>query len=462
MFRKTGTRTTFRSSALIIASLTMVALSASPAQADTDPPSPGAVETISASPYQLQFSPTPNAVLDEIDALSAPSAGHSLDNVTVHTVMQHLNRTLYWKTASQCDDAYEAIDDLDATINMGGWCWQPNDQANPTSSSDSLSAPGYWYPQGITSSGDAEADRSYGPDDDQLLLVDWYLKDAEGHSDGVRVSFIDFPASGSNTTYRNVLLVVPGLSGGTLTAEDLTVHGGGIAWYGHYLYVADTHAGFRVFDMDRIYEVGTSKDTIGLDPSDGQFYAHKYRYVMFEVGRYQRVIHSGGQDTALCSRQPVSLQDQLCFGFVSVDRSGSSHSLLTGEYRSDDDVDYSYANDIPVRLVRWPIDETTGLLEATGGTVNAAAAYGTWSERLQSGVSHNGIIYAPSFHKYDDRGTLVTSQIDSAWADTPWVVGPESIAHWTGLDRFFGVTESRGLRMLFWVYRADVQPSTWP
>src|SRR5690606_9949029 len=129
---------------LIVASLTMVVLGAAPAQADTDPPNPGKVETISASPYQLQFIPTPSAVLNEIDALSAPDAGHSLDKVSVHEVAQHLNRTLYWKTTSQCDDAYDAIDDLDASINMGGWCWQPNDQANPASASDSLSAPGYW------------------------------------------------------------------------------------------------------------------------------------------------------------------------------------------------------------------------------------------------------------------------------------------------------------------------------
>lgn len=456
------TQTALRGSALVVALLTMLTLGAAPAQADSDPPDPGVVESISASPYQLQFTPTPSAVLDEIDDLSAPGAGHSLDNVSVHSVMQHLNRTLYWKTRSQCSNAYAAIDDLDASINMGGWCWQPNDQANPASPGDSLSAPGFWYPQGITSSGDAEADRSYGPNDDQLLLVDWYLKDEEGHSEGLRISFINFPSSGSDTTYRNVLLVVPGLDGGSLTAEDLRIHGGGIAWYGDYLYVADTHAGLRVFDMNHIYEVATGKDVIGLDPSDAQFYAHKYRYVMFEVGRYQRVIHPGSQDTALCSRQPVNVQDQLCFGFVSVDRSGSSHSLISGEYRSDDDVDYSYANDIPVRVVRWPLVEMTGLLEATAGTVDADAAYGTWSERLQSAVSHGNTIYAASFHKYDDRGTLVTSQIDSAWADTPWVVGPESIAHWSGLDRFFGVTESRGLRMLFWVYRADVQPSTWP
>lgn len=455
-------RWAIRASALLLSTVAIGTLGTSTASADTDPPDPGRVWTIPASPYQLQYSPTPSAVMDELDEISAPGAGHSVTNVSVHTVMQHLNRTLYWKASSQCANAYDAIADLDASVNMGGWCWQPNDQANPSSSSDPLDAPGYWYPQGITSTGDAEADRSYGPDDDQALLVDWYLKKTDGSSDGVRVSFVDFPASGSDTSYRNVLLVVPGLSGGVFTAEDLTIHGGGVAWYGHYLYVADTHNGFRVFDMDRIYEVATSKDSLGIDPADGQFYAHKYRYVMFEVGRYDRVIHAGGTDTALCDRRPANIEDQLCFGFVSLDRESAAHSLMSGEYRSDDDVDYSYDNDIPVRLVRWPLDETTGMLEQdSSGVVDAVTAYGTWSERLQAAVSHAGKIYAPSFHLYSDRGTLVTSQIDSTWAEAPWVVGPETITYWSGLDRLFGVTESRGLRMIFWAYRADVQPSGW-
>jgi hypothetical protein len=35
-------------------------------------------------------------------------------------------------------------------------------------------------------------------------------------------------------------------------------HGGGLAWYGNYLSMADTSDGVRVFDLTRIREVSTS------------------------------------------------------------------------------------------------------------------------------------------------------------------------------------------------------------
>ena len=37
-------------------------------------------------------------------------------------------------------------------------------------------------------------------------------------------------------------------------------HAGGIAWYGNYLYVAETNRGVRVFDLRNIFDLGVSKN----------------------------------------------------------------------------------------------------------------------------------------------------------------------------------------------------------
>jgi hypothetical protein len=62
------------------------------------------------------------------------------------------------------------------------------------------------------------------------------------------VSFVDY-ARPVRPRYRHVLLVEPYRDrAGNPSFRAVPVHAGGIAWYGHYLYVADTYAGFRVFD----------------------------------------------------------------------------------------------------------------------------------------------------------------------------------------------------------------------
>ncbi|KFY27313.1 hypothetical protein V491_00951 [Pseudogymnoascus sp. VKM F-3775] len=121
-----------------------------------------------------------------------------------------------------------------------------------------------YYPQGISSSGDA------------LGAGKWeghnVWEAAKGEKKKARISFIDR----STHKYRHVLLVEP-------TADDnfkeVSVHAGGIAWYGDALYVVDTDNGLRVFNVSSIFSVGAG-DRVGKDPTTGKYSANNYAYVL--------------------------------------------------------------------------------------------------------------------------------------------------------------------------------------
>jgi hypothetical protein len=97
-----------------------------------------------------------------------------------------------------------------------------------------------WYPQGITTSADASAD---GQDEGKTVIrTSWYYS-GSGDNKGVRVSFVDY-ANPSAPRYRHVLLVEPYTDAtGNPNFRAVPMPAGGIVWYGHYLYVADTWGG---------------------------------------------------------------------------------------------------------------------------------------------------------------------------------------------------------------------------
>ena len=89
----------------------------------------------------------------------------------------------------------------------------------------------------VTTSADASADGQY--EGKTVILTSWYYR-GPGVNKGVRVSFVDY-ANPSAPRYRHVLLVEPYTDApGNPNFRTVPVHAGGIVWYGHYLYVADT------------------------------------------------------------------------------------------------------------------------------------------------------------------------------------------------------------------------------
>jgi hypothetical protein len=210
-----------------------------------------------------------------------------------------------------------------------------------------------WYPQGVAASPDGG-----------VVLVSWYHKP----SNAARVSFVDLKAG----RYRHAPLV-------TAAGEAVRTHAGGLAWRENLLYVTETNAGLRLFDLTGIERTAAAGDE---------------RYVLPEVARYRP--DGGG----------------LRFSYTSVDEAGSS--LLVGEY----------VRDAPgARLVRWPFG-SDGLLAQE----SASEAWVTAHSNLQGALAlPDRLLLAES------RGKRLPGRLHaSAYAETAdprrWAVGGEDLA----------------------------------
>jgi hypothetical protein len=151
---------------------------------------------------------------------------------------------------------------------------------------------------------------------------------------------------------------------------------------------------------------------------------------------------------------------------VSVDNSHPTPGLVSSEYRRTAGV----VAGKPVRVVRWPLN-ADGSLRATGDVVTSTTVYGTYTPRIQGVAAHydsaqqttvyyntsytdgNGVVRPGTV--YSDRGGR------NAWS----IVGTRG-AEAFGYDenntdghRLWSVTEHPNLRMLYWVYRDEVQPA---
>lgn len=295
------------------------------------------------------------------------------------------------------------------------------------------------FPQGITSSRDAVGDTD--PDDGnydghQLILVSWYTEDGCGGSQSrSRITLVDWDADYPNT-YRKILLVQPTGTAAAPSFTDIPIHAGGVAWYGNYLYVADTGHGMRVFDMRKILNTNTggTADQIGRQ-SDGTYYAHNYAYVLPQVGTLSASTTSG---TALS------------WSSISLDR--VSGSIVMAEYTCSSGCT-SYPNRAP-RAVRFPF--------ASGATTFAASTTATQALQLPwykiNGVaSHNGRWW---FNSSGDKKLYYWTPADGSYS-FPWVSGGESLSYWedsASADLLWSLQETTGNRNVFAVKQATYGP----
>ena len=298
---------------------------------------------------------------------------------------------------------------------VAGFGFDPGDSADCTN-----------YPQGITSSRDAVGDADDGTyDGHQLLLVSWYTEDGcDGATARSRITLIDWDASWPNT-YRKVLLVAPTGTSAAPDFTDIPIHAGGVSWYGDRLYVADTDHGLRVFDLRRILatEPGGDADQIGRQP-DGTYRAHRYAYVLPQVG------------TVSAAGVP------LVWSTISLDR--SSASLVLTEYTCASGCS-RYPNR-PARAVRFPF--APGTTRFAASTTASQALRLPWYQ-LNGVASHRG------------RWWFASSGTRSLYSWSPragprrygWVGGAESISYWAepgpDPDLLWSLTEVPGRRTVF-------------
>jgi len=319
-----------------------------------------------------------------------------------------------------------------------------------------------WTPQGVTTVADAQEDQAWGAA--QPLIVSWYHDDSEPKK-GARITFID-PFTGA---YQHVLLVYPFINDhgnasymSLRTKQDSTgksLHAGGLAWYGNYLYVADTRRGFRVFDMRYIFDLqaagaGNTTDRTQIGRQNNVFYGHGYRYVMPEVAAWTS---EAGEvsDPEVCT-----VGGSPHFSFIGLDRTGVDH-LTTGEYCNG-----ATTPDLTGRVATWPLDGATGRpLLASNGMWKANSAFRLPVPNVQGAVSHGNIWYLNRSHGDDvsdqnDNGDLLKATAPSAATGvlgTPLRVtagiGPEDLSYWSGWQNFgdvlFTVTEWPGRRMVY-------------
>lgn len=256
--------------------------------------------------------------------------------------------------------------------------WNAEDAASAT-----------WIPQGITGSADASATGLV--EGRRVVVVSWYHD-----TKGVRLSFVDVtnPAA---PTYRHVLLVEPV---GSVEAPDFApvlVHAGGLAWVGDKLYVADTTRGLRVFDTRRVLQVATDVDAIGC--AGGTCRGGLYKYVLPQLGAY-------AADRTCAPR----------FSFVSLDRSTSPPSLVTGEYCNNT----TCSGPLAGRVFRWPLVDGTS---PAPGKSWPSEVFRMGQRQVQGGASRGGLYFLSSSAPAGGGGALYRvmggKSGTSSWIDTP-------------------------------------------
>lgn len=278
-----------------------------------------------------------------------------------------------------------------------------------------------WYPQGLTGADDAWP----GGHPRRLLLVSWYDHDDLPPVKGVRLSLID-ATNLAAPRYRHLLLVETRGSGASLDFDPITLdgmgagdplHAGGIVWAHPWLYVADTHQGFRVFDLSRIARVPDvdANDRVGI--FGGRIDAFSYRYVVPQVARYR----------------PAPGACPVRFSFAGLDRSAEPPVIVSGEYIADTPNG---------RLVSWAIDPDTGrlLLEPDGMVRGVDAVVGAQT-RVQGGVSWEGDYYLSSSSQVNGLGRLYRTRPGLESRITAWPRGCEDLYLERSTDRIWTVTE---------------------
>ncbi len=279
-----------------------------------------------------------------------------------------------------------------------------------------------WVPQGLTGSPDASPTALVNGR--KLVLVSAYFDedvDPAAAPKGVRLAMVDV-TDPAQPAYRFLLLVEP--TAGP-SWKPVRIHAGGIAWFGDYLYVADTSKGLRVFDLRRIFQADTSVNVIGCDATSCK--AGLYKYALPQVGAYRR---AGACDPAR-------------FSFVALDRTSTVPNLVTGEYCATT----ACTGPLAGRVFRYALDPATGLLSGATRTYSTDA-YFMGETQVQGAVSAGDTFFFSSSEPAGGAGALYT--VDAAGSTThDWIDTPEDLMIDTTTDRIWSLSEGNGARFVF-------------
>ena len=275
-----------------------------------------------------------------------------------------------------------------------------------------------WWPQGVTTSADASDEEEIAGR--RIVAVAWYAKELPGDEvkQGSRITFFDL----ATRRYRHVLLVVPVLKDGRADIEPLTVHAGGIVWYGPYLHVAATAKGFFTCRLD---------DLLRVDGDEVAAYGH--RYVLPVRFSYKAETDEG--------------HERLRYSFMSLDKGASPPEIVAGEYGRGESATR--------RLARFAIEPESLLLATTEDGVTRPSMLDEGVGQMQGAVVARG-----RYHVTVSKGPWTFGSVYTGapgafrrhrWA-TP--MGPEDIAYWPSTDMLWSVSEWPRRRWIFSMKRS--------
>jgi len=273
-----------------------------------------------------------------------------------------------------------------------------------------------WWPQGITGSGDANATGLVAGK--RVLVVTFYDKGDSEERKGVRVAFVDI-TNPKAIKYRFALLVTVRDNAGRTELEPVKVHAGGVVWYGRYLYIPDTGRGLRVFDMERILRVPEQGANIGWNAGTKKYSAADYRYVVPQVDDY-----------SLSNSCPIA------FSYVSLDRSTTPPSLVTGEYKSGNEG----------RLARWSLEPATQKLAAP---YHPTEVYYAQQSHIQGALSWKGTWWVQSAAQTLLAGKLYRLNEGQKSKGFAQPVGIEDLYHDPSTGLLWSLTEFPGYRFVY-------------
>ena len=372
--------------AVLLTTTALVALDTGPAQAAYSDP----LVATGTSKMGLTYSAVNASYLSGLDT--------ALPNVGVATVLDSNNHPMV-----SCNSEELAALPPD-TVLSDIWCFDEGDATTLA-----------WSPQGLTSSGDADNDGSWGAK--RAILSGWVYDADDSRHNEARIAFIDYtnPAS---PVYRWVYLVTP-TSATNFKASH--AHIGGMVWYGDKLIVTavgNTGTALLVYSMAKIWQMNSGASAIGLQ-SDGKYAAYGYQYVMPQIGSYAYT--SGTCSMASATAIP-------CFSSISLDRTTVPDSLVTSEYFSD--------SALHGRLIRYPM----GSDYRPANSATPSEAYVTQVGNQQGVLSHSGSWYVVH-SSASAHGQLWRFTGSATGAGRTWSLHPEALTYWWDTNSVWAVTE---------------------
>ena len=273
-----------------------------------------------------------------------------------------------------------------------------------------------WWPQGITSSADADPGEEYAGR--RLLVTTSYSKTVDEVNKGCRITVVEV-SEDQPIRYRHVLLVAVGLDDtGQPELRPVHAHAGGAVWSGSYLHVAATTRGIHTFHVDDVVAVPTGE---GLG----------HRYVL--------PLRSTWTARTLEGAEPLR------YSFLSLVRDGADRRMLVGEYGNGRE---------SKRLMTYPLGPD-GLIatDEAGAALPTPVADGP--SKMQGAVAVDGRLHVVTSNGRRGKGSL--------WVGKPGALeqharvlppGPEDITYWPSRDELWTVTEYPGRRLVLALDRA--------